>query len=67
MSCGSRASFFSLEWIIVDGDLQMGTKMRYEIVDGTLHFFVNYDLFVYKGGDDIPAMREMKKETSVKG
>ncbi|MBR2504419.1 MAG: hypothetical protein IKB61_00555 [Elusimicrobiaceae bacterium] len=25
-----------------------GSKMRYEIVDNVLHFFVNYDLFVMK-------------------
>ena len=29
-------------------NLCRGTKMRYEIVDGVLHFFVNYDLFVKK-------------------
>ena len=29
-------------------NLCRGTKMRYEVVDGILHFFVNYDLFVKK-------------------
>ena len=29
-------------------NLCRGTKMRYEVVDGVLHFFVNYDLFVKK-------------------
>ena len=40
-----------LEWINVKGDTEtgdpvMGSKMRYEIVDGVLHFFVHYNLFV---------------------
>ncbi len=26
----------------------MGTKMKYQIIDGVLNFFVNYDCFVYK-------------------
>lgn len=37
--------------IVVDavtGDLTRGTKMKGEIVDGVLNFFVNYDMFVYK-------------------
>lgn len=25
-----------------------GAKMKYEVVDSVLNFFVNYDLFVYK-------------------
>lgn len=40
--------FSCLEYITVTGDLVQGTQMNYEIVDGILNFFVNYDLFVYK-------------------
>lgn len=36
----------SLEYIYVLDNLIRGSKMRYEIVDGVLHFFVNYDLFI---------------------
>lgn len=32
----------------VTGDLTLGTKMKGEVVDGVLNFFVNYDMFVYK-------------------
>ena len=35
--------FVCLEYITVDGSLVMGTKMKYELIDGILHFFVNYD------------------------
>lgn len=56
-----------LEYLDVGGDLVMGTKMRYEVVDGILHFFVNYDLFVYKVAESVPVMEEVSSETSVKG
>ena len=38
--------FLSLEEIFVLDNLARGTKMSPEIVDGVLHFFVNYDMFV---------------------
>lgn len=40
--------FLSLEYINVLDNLCRGTKMSYEIIDGVLHFFVNYDMFVTK-------------------
>ena len=56
-----------LEYLDVGDDLVMGTKMRYEVVDGILHFFVNYDLFVYKVVESVSTMEEVSFETSVKG
>lgn len=38
--------FLSLEYINVLDNLVRGSKMRYEIVDGVLHFFINYDLYI---------------------
>lgn len=39
--------FDALEYItFTRGDLVRGTKMHAETVDGVLHFFVNYDLFL---------------------
>lgn len=40
--------FLSLEYINVLDNLCRGTKMSYEIIDGVLHFFVTYDMFVIK-------------------
>ena len=39
-----------LEYITMDGDTEpiMDTKMKHEVVDGVLNFFVNYDYFVIK-------------------
>lgn len=43
-------------------NLCRGTKMRYEIVDDVLHFFVNYDFFVKKE----PIKQEDMGELAVK-
>lgn len=40
--------FLSLEYINVLDNLCRGTKMSYEIIDGVLHFFVNYDMYLAK-------------------
>jgi len=56
-----------LEYLTVNSDLVMGIKMHYEVIDGILHFFVNYDMFVYKIAETIPIMEEVLAETSVKG
>lgn len=63
----SERLFSCLEYLDVEGDPVMGTKMRYEVVDGILHFFVNYDLFVYKTGEPVPVMGEIFSETHMKG
>ena len=57
---------FCLEWITVTGDLVHGTKMKYEIVDGVLNFFVNYDMFVYRRSES-QLMEEISQDVTVKG
>jgi hypothetical protein len=56
-----------LEYVTAPGDDKpvMGTKMRHEVVDGVLNFFVNYDFFVQKA-EQTDAMEEMRAETEVK-
>ena len=58
--------FLCLEYITVTGDLVRGTKMKYEVVDGALNFFVNYDLFIYKEAAS-DAMEEISENVTVKG
>lgn len=58
--------FLCLEYITVTGDLVRGTKMKYEIVDGVLNFFVNYDLFVYKVVTP-DVMEEISENVTMKG
>ncbi len=43
-----------LEVISADGVPIRGTKMKYEVIDSVLHFFVNYDYFAYKKEDSTP-------------
>lgn len=59
--------FSCLEHLNVEGCSIAGTKMNYEIVDGVLHFFVNYDFFVCKRTEGAPWMREVSEKTSLKG
>lgn len=54
-----------LEYINVFDTLIHGTKMRYEVIDSVLNFFVNYDCFVYKAEDET-LMETMKSNTCVK-
>ncbi|UNI72502.1 MAG: tail completion protein [Chaetfec virus UA24_244] len=44
----------ALEYIILpDGDMLRGTGMNYEIVDGVLHFFVDYNLTLIKPAEEV--------------
>lgn len=65
--CNSVAErlMWSLEYITLDGDLTRGTAMKYEVVDGILNFFVNYDCFVYRMEENTP-MENMDSTTDVK-
>lgn len=56
-----------LEYVTKDGDDRpvRGTMMRYEIMDDVLHFFVNYDGFVYRGGEWRESMDELASNTRV--
>lgn len=65
--CNSVAErlMWSLEYITLDGDLIRGTAMKYEVIDGILSFFVNYDCFVYRVEENTP-MEVMESTTDVK-
>lgn len=43
-----------LEWLNVSDDPVMCSKMHYEIIDGVLNFFAEYNLFVIKTKEDTP-------------
>jgi hypothetical protein len=51
--------YFALQYIKVLDNLVRGTKMSSEIVDGVLHFFVNYDMFVIEETNENPHMTEV--------
>lgn len=56
----------ALEYITVDGNLVRGTKMRHEVADGVLHFFVNYDVRIRKVIESDPYMENLTIEERVK-
>lgn len=54
-----------LEYITVDGQKMRGTKMTYQVVDGVLNFFLNYDCFVYRVEND-EVMETLESTTDLK-
>lgn len=56
-----------LEYITIAGEVRptRGTDMRYEIIDGILNFFVNYDFFTITAGEDA-AMEAIESDTNIK-
>lgn len=59
--------FDCLEVISVNGDLTSGTRMKSELVDGVLNFFVNYDVFVYKVIAETDSMDSVTVKSDAKG
>ena len=57
-----------LEYVTIDGDSKpiKGIKMKHEVVDGVLHFFVNYDCFVYRMEERQESMNGIVAGTNVK-
>lgn len=55
-----------LELITVDSDLTRGKRMKGEMVNEILTFFVNYDMFVYKV-ENKDLMEELGVNTNLKG
>lgn len=57
----------ALEYITLsDGDVLHGTKLNGDIVDGVLHFFVNYNIYVHKTEDVADYMENVTVESEVK-
>ena len=56
-----------MELIGLDDGLARGTKMRHEIVDCVLHFFVNYNFHVYKESDVVDPMEILTVNNNLKG
>ena len=59
--------FSCLEQITAVEELVRGTDMKYEAVNGSVCFYVNYDMFLYKGCDTLPRMEELTEKISAKG
>lgn len=57
-----------LEYLTIHGEDKpiRGTKMKYEVVDGVLNFFVNYDCFTYCKKEEQTTMESLETNTNVK-
>jgi len=55
-----------MELIEYDGVLYQGREMNHEIVDGVLHFFVDYNFRVKRIVPDVPAMGSLEQEGWIK-
>lgn len=59
--------FDTLEYVtMLNGDIIRGTNMHTEIVDGVLHFLVNYNLFLIKEPAEIDTMESLKSTVDIK-
>lgn len=55
-----------MEYIEVNDGAVRGHNMRYEIANGVLHFFVNYDFHVMRKKAEEPSMQTMEQEAGIK-
>ena len=46
-------------------NLHRGIRMRYELVDNVLHFFVNYEFFIKKTMDEVEHMESLERKLNV--
>lgn len=55
-----------LEYIQLSGSVVRGSKLHHEMIDGVLHFFVNYDFHIIREKPAVPKMRELEQEGDIK-
>lgn len=52
----------ALATVEIDGKLYRGMNMKHEVNDQTLHFFVDYNFWVWKPKPDTPKMQTLEQE-----
>lgn len=55
-----------LRSVVINGSRYRGTSMNHEIVDGTLHFFIDFNFHVYEPKESIPKMKTLDQEGYLK-
>jgi len=63
----AEALFLAVDYINVLDNLRRASKMRYEIVDGVLHFFVTYSMYVKEIAESAPTMETIIYNPKVGG
>ena len=62
----ANAMLMAMEYIHIGENLTRGTNIRYEVQDKVLHFFVDYDFFVFKVLDRTENMEDLIQTQEVK-
>lgn len=55
-----------MEYITIGAGQSRGQRMRHEIVDGVLHFFVDFDFHVVRPAAPTPTMQNLTQEGNLK-
>lgn len=63
----AESLFLILDYINVLDNLRRGIKMRYEIVDDVLHFFVTYTMYVKELVEPAPMMETLEYNSRLEG
>ncbi|WP_313132639.1 phage tail terminator family protein [Anaerocolumna sp.] len=56
-----------LEYITSGDSLKRGTRMSYEIVDGVLHYFVQYNYYAYLTKEEVERMQNISVHNGIGG
>lgn len=62
-----KTLFMGLEYIHLGDDLIRGTEMSANVQNNVLHFFVNYNIFVFRVLDPVPKMQTLTQTQHLKG
>lgn len=55
-----------LEYVSVDKDLYRASNMEHEIIDGVLHFFLQFNYKVVREVEEVTKMKVLNKEVELK-
>ena len=63
----ANTMLMAMEYIHIGENLTRGTNIRYEVQEKVLHFFVDYDFFVFKVLEEEEYMETLTQTQYVKG
>ncbi|NFD30414.1 hypothetical protein EXN57_02620 [Clostridium botulinum] len=56
-----------LEYVKVNNSLYRSSKMTHEVIDGVLHFMLQFNYHVLKEIEEVPKMNKLKQEVYLNG
>ncbi|BBI32041.1 phage tail terminator family protein [Cohnella abietis] len=57
--------YSKLEYLLVGNGQCRGTRMRHEVIDGVMHFFVSYDFHIMRPAPQLPKMQSIEQEVKL--